>query len=225
MNKDEINDLLSSINPDLITGYETKNLDGKTLKSIIAEYDLQEAKVRKYRKLGLISILVTVTVPTLVFYSILLKTESIEIALSVIFAGFLLLWFCFLQPSIDKSWECSRKLHDCEKILEDFKQSVLALNPLTESAVNYDKESVRLSLVSLAGRKHDAEVRFQDACRRFVSAKEIVPVANSLIECDKQLEITLSAAEKFGLTFNTKELFAEARAIRILDKAMPTFER
>lgn len=214
MDASEMGKILQSVSPSLAAGYEVRNLKGKSLRSVYEEY-LDAVEKRK-----------KISLPLICFFAFIL---SAIIAIIAVYLHFFLsapvvLGMVFLMigasiaaypvgSTINKLWKYNRIIAKCEEVFSEFEQSVKTLDPRMMTNRVYTEEFTRDILIVQAVRLLDAEKKFKekrlDECERISS---ILEAGNWEVRCRDELEKLLKGAEKFGLSFNKKELFVEAKS-------------
>lgn len=215
MKTHEIDDLLNDVSPSLIAEYEAKNLNGTTLRAVNEEYKIFCKKDGSF-KLGLLiptaMILLGVSLASALAFG---PNNSAPALLLVVFL--VVVWISY--PASKQQEEHLATLASYEKFLGEFREAVRALSH-SNGWVSYTEDWIHEALIYLASQLLDAERDFKQVRMR-ENVLTIVVVAcgdNEMRRC-KKFGKMLMAAEKFGLTFNKREIFAEAKARKVLDEA------
>lgn len=213
MDKNGIDNLLQIVSPELLAGYEAKNLDGKTLRGVYEEYKVVSAKRKKIiiAKFGAgLSIL---WIFVIAFLAVFMPYKGVSLTLTgmtvvVAFSA----WTFLLGRSLNTAWGYNRTIAQCEEVLESFRQSVEALDSRWEMAsFGYTPSNIKKWLVGHAMRLINAEKQFLEA--RFdksVPAEYAFHFYSTEVNSRGLFEKALTAAEKFGLTFKNPDLFRDA---------------
>jgi len=216
MEEYEIDDLLKQVSPELLAGYEKKNLTEGTLMGVNEKYKLA---IKKNRNLSsswskrVLCIALLALTGTIV--SIVSPYDSLQsyVGVGLVIGGILSSIFLLLGP-IEKNMGEFQDVRDrYEPILTNFRQSVEGLNPTWCGFYDkYDETSVRETLVGFTVRLLDAEIKFKRE-RMFEDAAtfSVVHYGNWEVKCRDELENMLRAVEKFGLAFDKGDLFKDAK--------------
>ena len=211
-----IDDLLKIVSPELLKGYETINLNNGeqgtvTLKQTNEEYKkaMKSQHDIPFKQLWLLRFGLIAGLLLLVA-SVSYGQELLCIFVESVVAVVVSFW---LGKSSNKKLRNARGTVDRTKtILEDFRRSVETLrNPNGATDREYTAKSVRDNFFTHAVRILDGEKKLdiilKQKERRVFDLRHI---CNWTYEAQEKFEKATWAAEKFGLKFSRRELFAEA---------------
>lgn len=214
MDKNEIDDLLRVVSPELIKGYEAKNLDGKSLSDVNEEYNavtqLTGMDFIDWIKLIGFSMLIA----TVLAFYLLYKGVPVYIGVIAIVALVLPIELYLLFPVRWKFEKDRATRYRCEPILRDFKQAVEASNPFrtTKQTFPYTADSVWGILVLLAIHVLEAKEKFLAECK--AENPTIKRVQNCIVveqgsRC--MFNSAFEASSKFGLDFSKERVYQAAQ--------------
>lgn len=207
----EIDGLLKQVSPELLAGYEKKNLSGEALAVVNQEYksavrmhvkfDYWVDRISMYAGFGM-------WIGMLTFF-----TGNAKISISVMFGSVFLMSFVIYGIVTKRDRKCREIRTRCESILANFRQSVKGLDPTWCSPNDrYNETSVRETLVGFAFKLLDAESKFKkERMLEDAATYSVLHYGNWEVKCRDELENRLRAVEKFGMTFNKADLFKDAR--------------
>lgn len=213
-----IDDLLQAVSPELVAGYEAKNLDGKTLRGVHEEYKVVSTKRGKMIMakpfFGILLPFILV-ISLLVFGQIMVtKGASPFFAFASPVIAFVA-WMYFDYRALNTAWGYNKTIARSEEVFDAFWRAVKALDPKWHVGDVLTEENARKTLIGYALRLLDAEVRTKETrMKERVSTWELRDSANWEDKSRDEFEKMLSTAEKFGLVYAKKdkdELFAEAQ--------------
>lgn len=213
MNKNGIDDLLKVVSPGLISGYEKKNLEGKTLKTINEEYRnacLEESAFLA-RFLFIVFLFCVITLIlwlTMTFFEVNLGDFTI-ISVSLTLTCSFMTGIGFIG---NRMRNAQYLIADSEIILCDFKQSVEALNPFEVKFHAYTSDSVWGTLFLLVIKVFEAKLEFIKACRQEnPSMSEIKTIIELEQHYRARFNSMFDASDKFGFGFSKDRLYRSAQ--------------
>lgn len=213
MDKNGITAALRIVRPELVVGYQAKNLEGKSLSAANEECKIYHHKKKHLYRKGIIlsgfayfcmfAILVLgFTIPEIERF-----THGLLgiIVLIVIWLGILMHRDTVLTEKID--------VH--EQTFADFIRSVKKMDHSWPWRDSISEDTVRTILGNLAYRLLEAEIALKNLLLHGNPTTEaLLLYCNSEVECRASFEKMLGVAEKFGQTFSKAEkdkLFSEAK--------------
>lgn len=205
MDKNGIDDLLKVVSPELIKGYEAKNLDGKTLKEVNDEYELAGKRVDNIPRYTILAYIFTLL---MIPGARLLESGLIPVVL-IVFVMLLIAHFSDKRIS-----KFLRVVRINRLVLDTFQQSVDELNQL---GVNKEmpvstSDSVWASLFFLAIRVLEAKSEFLAECKsenpRMEHVQKIIAWEQ---DCRRRFNLVFVATTKFGLNFSKERIYKAAQ--------------
>lgn len=213
---DEIDDLLKVVSPELIAGWEAKNLDGKTLKEVNELY-LSSSKdsMTIFRNVMILGMFVAVS--SSVAFIISLTVYLGEATWYMQFAPFvaifvIFIWYVFYISK--KETTKAENASKCRVILDDFRNAVEALSPLETNSqvIEHTPDSVWGTLFSFAIQKIEAKNSFFKACKEENPSQDRIQKAiDREKDCLRLFNIVFARSEKFNLNFSKSRIFKAAQ--------------
>lgn len=202
-----IDDLLKNVDGKLIANYESKHLNGVTLKLLNEEYATVKEDPDVILTKAVKLLLLCIAISGLWLFASLLLEIPWYIGYSPIVLLVIPVCFYMTVPLKNRINMVAR----CEPTLRDFRKAVAGLNPLGLPVQKYTETSVKNTLVYLAESILDAEDKFTAVCTKEKrQVDDILLLGNFLKRRQSDFLETLDHAKKFGLKFKSSDLFSDA---------------
>lgn len=211
-----VSDLVSKINPDLISNYEKNKLGDKTLIGEVKQLEVNLERKRRLERLFYFSVLGVILIVLFTFtssiFSVLYSLDKSYISdfvlVSIIVITVIMMrWRANMDKCINAIWEAKRILTKFQKDIED-------LNPLSVPVPGViDWFFVKKILIDLSVSVIRQEEIFENACKKGIGAfGDIQSEGNRLLRYRERLNKAFETSKIFGMKyqFTKRDIYDQA---------------